>query len=124
HAHEDHFGALPDLWPDLQVPIYAPPFTAGLLAAKVAGEPGATALPIEVVPPGGRIRLGPFEVEFVPVAHSIPEPNALAIRTPAGLVVHTGDWKIDPEPTMGPGTDPVKFRALGDEGVIAVMGDS
>jgi ribonuclease J len=124
HAHEDHFGAVLDLWPQLGVPVYATPFTAGLLAAKAAGEPGAPTVPVEVVPVGGRIRLGPFEVEFVPVAHSIPEPNALAIRTGAGLVVHTGDWKLDPQPTMGPGTDPARFRALGDEGVIAVMADS
>jgi ribonuclease J len=124
HGHEDHFGAVLDLWPRLRVPIYATPFTAGLLQAKAAGERDAPELPIELVAPGGHVRLGPFDIEFVPVAHSIPEPNALAIRTPAGLVVHTGDWKIDPQPVMGPGTDPVKFRALGDEGVIAVMGDS
>src|SRR6476646_2438549 len=90
HAHEDHFGALLDLWPRLKVPIYATPFTAALLEAKCAGEPGAPKIPVNVIPVGGRINLGPFEVEFVSVAHSIPESNALIIRTSLGSVLHTG----------------------------------
>lgn len=96
HAHEDHIGALAALWPSLRAPVYCTRFAAGLLATRRLSEPGAPNVEINVVPQGGAITLGPFDIEFVPVAHSIPESNALAIRTPAGLVVHTGDWKIDP----------------------------
>ncbi len=91
HAHEDHFGALIDLWPRLKVPVYATPFTAALLEAKRRSEPGAPEIPVTVVPLGGRITLGPFDIEFVSVAHSIPESNALIIRTRLGAVLHTGD---------------------------------
>ncbi|MEA2936054.1 MAG: ribonuclease, partial [Variibacter sp.] len=124
HAHEDHFGALLDLWPRLKVPVYATPFTAALLASKRAGEPNAPEIPVTIVPLGGRVTLGPFDVEFVSVAHSIPESNALIIRTSLGTVVHTGDWKIDPTPVLGPPTDEAKLRAAGDEGVLALVGDS
>lgn len=124
HGHEDHVGALFDLWPKLRVPVYATPFTASLIASKKVMEPNAPEVPITVVPVGGRITLGSFDVEFVPVAHSIPESHSLAIRTPAGLVVHTGDWKIDPTPVAGSITDEAKFRALGEEGVRAVICDS
>ncbi len=124
HAHEDHFGALMDLWPRLKVPVYATPFTAALLDSKLKSEPGAPDIPVKVVPLGGRLPLGPFDVEFVSVAHSIPESNALAIRTPLGTVVHTGDWKIDRTPTIGTGTDETRLRAIGDEGVLAIVGDS
>jgi ribonuclease J len=124
HAHEDHFGALVDLWPQLKVPVYATPFTAALLAAKCAGEPGAPEIPVTIVPLGGRVTIGPFDVEFVSVAHSIPESNALIIRTPLGAVLHTGDWKIDPTPILGPPTDEAKLRALGQEGCLALVGDS
>jgi ribonuclease J len=124
HAHEDHFGALIDLWPRLKVPIYATPFTAALLEAKRQGEPGAPEIPVNVVALGSRFSLGPFDIELVAVAHSIPESNALIIRTPAGIVLHTGDWKLDPTPTLGPPTDEAKLQALGDEGVLALVGDS
>jgi ribonuclease J len=124
HAHEDHFGALFDLWPRLNVPLYATPFTAALLEAKRASEPGAAEIPVNVVPPGGRIKLGPFDVEFMPVAHSIPEPNALIIRTALGTVLHTGDWKFDPAPLIGTPTDEGRLRALGEAGCLAVIGDS
>src|SRR6202163_2692748 len=124
HAHEDHFGALIDLWPLLRVPIYATPFTAALLEAKRLSEPGAPEIPVIIVPLGGRISLGPFDIEFVSVAHSIPESNALIIRTPLGAVLHTGDWKLDPTPLVGPPTDETKLRALGDAGCLAVIGDS
>src|ERR1700744_1299245 len=96
HAHEDHFGAIIDLWPRLRVPIYATPFTAALFEAKRLAEPGAPDIPINVVPLGGRLTFGPFDVELVSMAHSIPESNALIIRTPLGAVLHTGDWKLDP----------------------------
>src|SRR3954464_7506054 len=124
HAHEDHFGALLDLWPRLRCPVYATPFTASLLAAKREGEPGALDVPVNVVPLGGRFNLGPFDIELVSVSHSIPESNALIIRTPLGNVLHTGDWKLDPTPIIGPPTDEAKLRALGDEGCLAMIGDS
>jgi len=124
HAHEDHFGAILDLWPQLGVPVYATPFTAALLEAKRQSEPGAPQVPVTIVPVGGRVTIGPFDVELVSVAHSIPESNALIIRTPAGTVLHTGDWKIDPTPVLGPRTDEAKLRALGEEGCLALVGDS
>ncbi|MBS7546347.1 ribonuclease J [Ancylobacter oerskovii] len=124
HGHEDHVGALVDLWPRLDCPVYTTPFTAALAEARRLGEPGAPKIPFRVVPTGGREQIGPFDVEFVPVAHSIPDSHALAIRTPLGLVVHTGDWKIDPTPVVGNVTDPARFKALGDEGVRAVICDS
>ena len=124
HAHEDHFGALLDLWPRLRCPVYATPFTASLLAAKREGEPGALDVPVKVVPLGGRFTLGEFDIELVSVAHSIPESNALIIRTPLGNVLHTGDWKLDPTPVIGPPTDEAKLKALGDEGCLALIGDS
>jgi ribonuclease J len=124
HAHEDHFGAIIDLWPQLKIPIYATPFTAALLAAKRASEPGAPDIPVKVIPLGGRFTAGPFDVELVSMAHSIPESNALIIRTPAGAVLHTGDWKIDPTPILGDATDEKKLRALGEEGCLALIGDS
>jgi ribonuclease J len=124
HAHEDHFGAVLELWPKLKVPIYATPFTAALLAAKRASEPGAPEIPVTVVPLGGRFKVGPFDVELVTMAHSIPESNALIIRTPAGTVLHTGDWKIDPTPVLGDATDEKKLRALGEKGCLALIGDS
>jgi ribonuclease J len=124
HAHEDHFGAMLDLWPRLKVPVYATPFTAALLEAKQRGEPGSMEIPVNVVPLRGRFTVGPFDIELVDVAHSIPESNALIIRTAAGTVLHTGDWKIDPTPVLGPPTDEAKLTALGDEGVLALIGDS
>jgi ribonuclease J len=124
HAHEDHFGALLDLWPRLRVPVYATPFSAALLESKRLSEPLAPEIDVRAVPLGGRINLGPFEVEFVSVAHSIPESNALIIRTALGSVLHTGDWKIDPTPLLGPPTDESRLRALGDAGCLALVGDS
>src|SRR6059058_3396879 len=116
HAHEDHFGALLDLWPQLRVPVYATPFTAALLEAKRAGEPGAPQIPVRVVALGSRFAVGRFDIELVSMAHSIPESNALILRTPVGNVLHTGDWKIDPTPVLGLPTDEKKLRALGDKG--------
>ena len=124
HAHEDHFGAVFALWPKLKVPIYATPFTAALMEAKRMGEPDVPELPVKIVPVGGRVQIGSFDVEFVPVAHSIPESSALVIRTPLGNVVHTGDWKLDPGPIIGKPTDEAKFRSIGEEGVRAVICDS
>ena len=124
HGHEDHMGALIDLWPRLKVPLYATPFTAALFEAKRLSEPGAPQIPVNVVPLNGHLTLGPFAIDFINVAHSIPESNALAIRTPAGVVLHTGDWKIDPTPLIGAPTDAARLTALGDEGVLALVGDS
>jgi len=124
HAHEDHFGALFELWPKLKVPVYATPFTAAMIAAKRAGEPGAPEIDVRVIPVGGRFTAGPFDVELVTVAHSIPEANALIIRTPLGNVLHTGDWKIDPTPILKDPTDEKKLRAFGEEGCLALIGDS
>jgi ribonuclease J len=124
HGHEDHMGALIDLWPRLKAPIYATPFTAALFEARRASEPGAPEIPIQVIPAGGHLALGPFAIDFINVAHSIPESTALAIRTAAGTVLHTGDWKIDPAPLIGAPTDAARLTALGDEGVLALVGDS
>jgi ribonuclease J len=124
HAHEDHYGAIIELWPQLKVPIFATPFTAALLEAKRASEPGAPEIPVTIVQLGSRFNVGPFDVELVTMAHSIPESNALIIRTPCGTVLHTGDWKIDPTPILGDVTDENKLRALGTEGCLALIGDS
>jgi len=110
HAHEDHFGALLDLWPRLKVPVYATPFTAGLLEAKRQSEVGAPEIPITIYKAGETFEVGPFKVEAVAVTHSIPEPVSLAITTPLGTVVHTGDWKMDPEPSLGPVIDEARLR--------------
>ncbi|AXV15025.1 MBL fold metallo-hydrolase [Neorhizobium sp. SOG26] len=124
HAHEDHYGAMNDIWPGLNVPVYASPFTAGMLEAKRDYEGSRADIPVNIFKAGDKINIGPFEVEAVGVNHSIPEPMSLVIRTPLGNVVHTGDWKIDHAPSLGPLTDEARFRALGDEGVLALMCDS
>jgi ribonuclease J len=124
HAHEDHVGALLDLWPFIECPIFATPFTAGMVKTKFGENTGTGHLPLTEVPLGGRCKAGPFEVEFVSLTHSIPEPNGLAIRTPAGVVFHTGDWKFDQTPVVGRPHDAERLKVLGDEGVLAVVGDS
>ncbi len=124
HAHEDHIGALAELWPDVGAPVYMTRFAAGLAEARRLGEPGAPKIPLKIVAQGEKVAIGPFAVEFIAVAHSIPESTALAIRTPAGLVVHTADWKIDPSPIIGLPTDEARLKALGDEGVLALVCDS
>ena len=124
HDHEDHYGGILHLWPYLKVPVYATAFTAGLLAAKTESEPGAEEVPVTLVKQGDRVKIGPFDVEFVAMAHSIPEPCALAIRTPAGMVLHTGDWKIDPTPGVGLPIDMDRLAELGREGVMALVCDS
>jgi ribonuclease J len=124
HAHEDHIGALVEMWPRLNVPVYATKFAIGLLETRRLSEAGAPKVDLREIAPGQRLALGPFDIEYVPVAHSIPESNALAIRTPHGLVVHTGDWKLDNTPYLGSLTSEEAFRALGDEGVLALVCDS
>jgi ribonuclease J len=124
HAHEDHIGALMDLWPRLQVPVFATPFAASLLEVRRFQEPGARKIPITIMDRGSRLDLAPFDVEIVAMAHSIPESCALAIRTPAGTVVHSGDWKIDLTPGAGWVTDQERLTAIGAEGVLALVCDS
>jgi ribonuclease J len=124
HAHEDHYGALNDLWPGLNVPVYASGFTSGMLEAKRNYERSRGEIPITPFKAGDRVNIGPFSVEGVAVNHSIPEPMSLMIRTPLGNILHTGDWKIDHEPSLGPLTDEARFRQLGDEGILALMCDS
>ena len=124
HAHEDHIGAIGWLWPRLKAPIYATPFTAVLVREKLRERGLEAKAPVTVTPLKGRFRLGPFEIEYVTLTHSIPEPNGLAIRTPLGLVWHTGDWKIDPDPTIGETTDEESLSRMREEGVLAMVCDS
>jgi len=124
HGHEDHIGAVAHLWPKLRCPVFATPFTVKLVQHKLEEAGIEHRVRITPVPLGGHIKLGPFDIEFVSITHSIPEPNCLAIRTPAGTVVHTGDWKIDPDPLLGKVTDDSRLRHLGEEGVLAMVCDS
>ncbi len=124
HAHEDHIGAVAWLWPQLRCPVYATPFAAAVLRRKLAEAQLQGQVKLHVVPPGGAMVIGPFDLRFLRVAHSIAEAQALVIRTPHGIVVHTGDWKLDPEPLVGPPTDEAAFAALGEEGVLALVCDS
>src|SRR6476660_3743156 len=124
HAHEDHIGAIPYLWPQLQCPVWATPFTASVLRAKL-GEAGLLdKVSLTTVPMSGKFSIGPFDLELITLTHSIPEPNAVVIRTPVGTVLHTGDWKFDPDPLIGSAADEAALRRLGDEGVLALVGDS
>jgi ribonuclease J len=124
HAHEDHIGAVAWLWPRLKAPIYATPFTAFILREKLREADLLDEVTLHEVPLGGTIELGPFRLELITLTHSIPEPNGLAIRTPLGTVLHTGDWKIDPDPLLGGVTDEGAIRSLGEEGVLAMVCDS
>ncbi len=124
HAHEDHLGAVPYLWERLRCPIYATPFTAAVLRRKLSEVDLERAAPITEVPLGGRFEVGPFDLELITLTHSIPEPNAVAIRTALGTVLHTGDWKFDPDPVVGSTADEAALNRLGDEGVLALIGDS
>lgn len=124
HAHEDHIGAVPYLWRRLQCPMYATPFTASVLRRKLTEAGLGETAKITEVPLQGRFNVGPFDVELLTLTHSIPEPNALVIRTPQGVILHTGDWKFDPTPLVGPPPDEAALRRLGEEGVLALIGDS
>lgn len=124
HAHEDHYGAVLDLWPRLKVPVYCTAFTAAMLETKRQSDYQSYEVPVTLFKAGERFEVGPFNVEAVAVNHSIPEPVSLVLRTPLGTVVHTGDWKIDPAPTLGNKTDENRFRAIGEEGVLALVCDS
>lgn len=124
HGHEDHYGALAALWPRLRAPVYASAFVEGLLAARHGVEAVAKELTVKRIRAGYRFTVGPFDIECIAVAHSIPEAMALAIRTPLGTVLHTGDWKLDDEPVVGPPTDVARLQAVGNEGVLALVCDS
>lgn len=123
HAHEDHIGAVAHMWPMLECPVYVTPFAAAVLRRKLA-EARLNDVPIKVVMPGSRFNVGPFDIEFVPVTHSVPEAQSMVLRTPAGIVVHTGDWKFDPDPLVGPATDLDRLAEIGREGVLALVCDS
>ncbi|HEY5107772.1 MAG TPA: ribonuclease J [Caulobacteraceae bacterium] len=124
HAHEDHIGAVAWLWPRLKAPVYATPFTAFLLREKLREADLLDEVKITEVPLSGTFALGPFDLTLITLTHSIPEPNGLAIRTPLGTVLHTGDWKIDPDPLLGGPTDIDAIRTLGDQGILAMVCDS
>ncbi len=124
HAHEDHYGAVLSLWPLLRKPIWCTPFTAGMLEAKMQSDSIGEELPLNIYKAGETFRAGPFDIEAIHVTHSIPEPVSLAISSPVGKLIHTGDWKLDAEPTLGAGTDEKVFRRLGDEGILALICDS
>lgn len=124
HAHEDHIGALADLWARIGAPVYMTRFATHVAEARRLSEPGAPDVPLRLARYGEPIQAGPFSVEYIPVAHSIPEGSGLAIRTPLGMVFHTGDWKLDPDPIVGATTDPARMKALGDEGCLALVCDS
>ncbi|MBC8242342.1 MAG: ribonuclease J, partial [Alphaproteobacteria bacterium] len=124
HAHEDHLGAVAHLWPRLRCPVWATPFAAALLRRKLEEAGLLAEVTIHEIVPGESLQLGPFAIEFIPLTHSTLEMMALAIRTEAGLVLHTGDWKLDPNPLVGPKSDVDALRRLGDEGVLAMIGDS
>jgi len=124
HAHEDHIGAVPYLWPQLRCPIYATPFAASLVRRKLVEAGLKEAAPITEIPLSGRFSVGPFEIELITLTHSIPEPNAVVVRTKLGTVLHTGDWKLDPDPLVGPVADEAALRRIGAEGVLAMVCDS
>lgn len=124
HAHEDHLGAVADLWPRLEAPVYATPFAASVLRRKLTEAGLRDTVPITEIALGAKFTVAPFELEMITMTHSIPEPNALAIRTRLGTVFHTGDWKIDPEPLLGERTDEATLKRLGEEGALAMVCDS
>ncbi|MGY2735660.1 ribonuclease J [Sphingomonas sp. UYP23] len=124
HGHEDHIGALPYLAEDLGVPLYATPFTAGLIRGKLEEEGNASRVKLRVIQPNAPFDLGPFGVTFVPMSHSIPEASALLIDTPYGRIFHTGDWKLDAAPVIGHPSSPAELAAIGEDGILALVCDS
>tara|TARA_Y100001970_G_scaffold291915_1_gene431012 strand:- start:242 stop:1900 length:1659 start_codon:yes stop_codon:yes gene_type:complete len=124
HAHEDHIGSIVHIWPKLKCKIYATPFTAILIQEKFKEKKIDITNYLKIVELNGKINLGPFEIDFVTLTHSILEPNGLSIKTPAGVILHTGDWKVDPNPLIGNKVDEKKLKLIGDAGVIAMICDS
>ncbi|MSP06909.1 MAG: ribonuclease J [Candidatus Fonsibacter sp.] len=124
HAHEDHVGAIAHLWPMLKCPIYATPFTAAIVREKFKELKINISSHLKIVKLNGNVKLGPFDIDYVTLTHSILEPNGLAITTPEGVVLHTADWKIDDNPLIGEKTDVKKLTELGNKGVLAMVCDS
>lgn len=124
HAHEDHIGAIPYIWNRLRCPMYATPFTAAIMRGKLRDVGLVKEAELVEVPIGGSVKLGDFDIEWVTLTHSIPEPSALSIKTPLGTIVHTGDWKMDTDPLVGEATDIERLRQIGDSGVLALTCDS
>ena len=124
HAHEDHIGAIAHIWPDLNCDIYATPFTAVLITEKFKEKKIDIKKKLKIVKLNGNIKLGPFDIEFVTLTHSILEPNGLSIKTPAGTVLHTGDWKVDPNPLIGDKINEKKLKEIGNGKVLAMICDS
>lgn len=124
HAHEDHLGAVTYLWDELQCPVYATPFTASVLRHKMMGEGLTGTIPLHEMKVGSKLELGPFKLDLISVTHSIPEMQAIAIETDRGIVMHTGDWKLDPNPMVGPATDEDALKRYGEKGVLAMICDS
>ncbi|WP_020593670.1 ribonuclease J [Kiloniella laminariae] len=124
HAHEDHIGAIPHLWAELRCPIFATPFTKTMVYSKLVEAGLEDQAEITVIPVGGSFKAGPFEVEMISMTHSIPEPSALLITTPAGKIFHSGDWKFDPDPLVGPDFDQKRLESLADENILAMISDS
>jgi len=124
HAHEDHIGAVAHIWPELKCKLYATPFTAALITEKFKEKKIDISSYLKIVPLNSKIKLGEFEIDFVTLTHSILEPNGLSIKTPLGTILHTGDWKIDPNPLIGNKIDEEKLKKIGDEGVSAMICDS
>ena len=124
HAHEDHIGAISHIWPDLKCNIYATPFTSVLIQEKFKEKKIDISNFLKIVKLNGQIELGPFSIEFVSLTHSILEPNGLSIKTPAGMILHTGDWKIDPNPLIGDKINEKKLKEIGNNKVLAMICDS
>ena len=124
HAHEDHIGAIAHIWPKLNCNIYATPFTSVLIQEKFREKKIDIGNKLKIVELNGNIELGPFKIDFVTLTHSILEPNGLSIETPAGTVLHTGDWKIDPNPLIGEKINEEKLKKIGAKGILAMICDS
>ncbi len=123
HAHEDHIGAIAYLWERMQVPIYASPFTAAILYKKME-ERDLRRVPVEIIAPGTSTKIGSFSVHFEPVSHSVPDTCSIVIKTKYGNVLHSGDWNLDPKPVVGKPTNGDFFKSIGEEGLLAYVGDS
>ena len=124
HAHEDHVGAVARLWPSFQCPVYTSPFTAEILSLKLAEEGLEKEVEVNVIAVGSSMSIGEFHIDFVDLTHSIPEMQALMITTPYGRVLHSGDWKLDPDPVVGPASNLTKMAAVSEQGVLAMICDS
>ncbi len=124
HAHEDHIGSVSHIWPELKCKIFATPFTAVLVKEKFREKKIDITEHLQIVELNGKISLGPFNIDFVTLTHSILEPNGLSINTPVGTILHTGDWKVDPNPLIGNKIDQEKLKEIGKKGVISMICDS